>query len=206
MIARIKVKLDESSPIIWRRIELPLTATLRQLHEAIQAAMLFENYHLFEFRIPFEGGERRYSIPDPDDDLYGIKTYDARNLRIDTIADRGVKAFNYVYDFGDNWRHTIIIESVVPADAERDYPRFVEGERRGPPEDVGGVPGFDEFLEAMEKKRHPERQRLIEWYGQPFDPGDLGMEEVQQRFAKLARRRALGKAAGAKARGASRLE
>jgi hypothetical protein len=206
MIVRLKVELDDASPTIWRRIELPSTATLRQLHDAIQAAMLFEDYHLFEFRIAFEDDERRYAIPDPDDDLYGIRTYDARNLRIGAIPDRGVQTFKYVYDFGDNWRHTVTIESIDRADAKYEYPRFVEGERRAPPEDVGGVPGFEEFLEAMEQKRHPERKRMIDWYGKPFDASDLGLEEVRQRFAKLARRRALGKAAGLKARGASEVD
>jgi len=202
-IVRLKVELDFMSPIIWRRIELLLTATLRQLHEAIQAAMLFENYHLFEFRIEFDGEMRRYAIPDPDDNLYGIKTYDARNLRLGAIADRGVTTFSYVYDFGDDWRHTISIESIDAADPEREYPRYVEGERRAPPEDVGGIPGFEGFLEAMGRQRHPERKRLIEWYGQTFDPRDLGLEQVQERFSKLARRRAIGKAAAAKARGDS---
>ena len=199
-IVRLMVELDFMSPTIWRRIEVPLTATLRQMHDAIQAAMLFESYHLFEFRIEFDGEMRRYAVPDPDDDFYGVKTYDAKNVRLGALVDRGVKTFSYTYDFGDDWRHTITIESVAAADASVDYPRFVEGEHRAPPEDVVGLPGFEDFLDAMARPRHPERKRLIEWYGGLFDPNDLSLDEVQKRFSKLARRRDLGKAAAAKAK------
>src|SRR3546814_4785159 len=108
------------------------------------------------------------------------------------------RSFTYTYDFVDNWRHRIEIEDITPAIPGIDYPRFVDGERRTPPEDVGGTPGFEEFLEAMSKPRHPERKSMIEWYGRPFDPADISPDEISARMAKLAKRRAQGKAADRK--------
>ena len=141
-IACIKIVLDHVEPVIWRRVEVPLTTSLRSLHEVIQAVMLFENYHLFDFTI----------------------------------------------------------EAIGDADPGLDYPRFVDGAHRAPPEDVGGIPGFEEFVEAMAKPRHPERKRLIEWYGRVFDPEDIDLPTIKANIAKLARRRAIGKAAFAKSR------
>ncbi len=200
-IARIKITLDDVAPAIWRRIEVPLGTSLKGLHAAIQAAMLFQNYHLFEFRVTTGSEIRRYGIPDEDDLIYGNEVFDAANVRLAALVQRGVESFDYVYDFGDNWQHTVKIEAVDDADPAVEYPRFLIGERRAPPEDVGGAPGFERFVEAMARPRHRERKRLIEWYGCVFDPDDLDLAAVTKGFQKLARRRTVGKASAAKARG-----
>ena len=77
------------------------------------------------------------------------RIYKAASIRLKSVVDRGIEQFLYVYDFGDNWRHDLFIEEVRDGEPDVDYPVFVDGERRGPPEDVGGVTGFMEFLEAM---------------------------------------------------------
>lgn len=127
----------------------PLTTSLKGLHEVIQAAMLFENYHLFQFDV----GEKRYGIPDPEWE-YRSATIDAKNIKLGALIERGINKLAYTYDFGDNWQHSVTIEGVASADPTLDYPRFVDGSHRAPPEDVGGVPGFQEFLEAMTKPHH----------------------------------------------------
>ena len=198
-IARIRIQLDGSDPVVWRRVEVPLTTSLKGLHDIIQAVTLFEDYHLFQFDV----GDKRYGIPDPEwDDV--IKTLDAGKTRLGVLIDRGVSMFSYTYDFGDNWQHTIAIETVAAADPAIDYPRFIDGARRAPPEDVGGIPGFERFLEAMTKPRHRERKRLTEWYGGPFDPDDIEPSTIITRIAKLARRRARGRAPSAKSRQSTR--
>lgn len=191
-IARIRITLDDIKPAIWRRVELPVSNSLKTLHLAIQAVMLFENYHLFRFDI----GEASYGIRF-DDDYMDPPTRDAGNLRLTKLIERGVTAFTYTYDFGDDWRHSIVIEEVLPADPATDYPRFVDGARRAPPEDVGGLPGFEAFLDAMAKPRHPECKSVLQWYGRPFDPENISADEIHARMATLAKRRASGKAAHA---------
>lgn len=112
--ARLLITLDDIEPQIWRRVEVPLAMSLKGLHDVIQAVMLFEDYHLFEF----EADGRFYDVPDPAED-FGRKTYAAKNIRIRTLIDRGITTFAYTYDFGDNWRHTVVVESVEDADPRR---------------------------------------------------------------------------------------
>lgn len=193
-IARLRVTLDDTEPTIWRTVEVPLSASLKLLHEVIQAAMPFQDYHLFEFR----EGPVRYAIPDPE--WTGRETRSAKTTKLGALVDRGTSTFTYTYDFGDNWQHTVIVEEVGPADPEVAYPRFLDGARRAPPEDVGGTMGFEEFLEAVTKPRHPERKRMLEWYGGPFDPDVLDRETIETGMTKLARRRSIGQAAYAKSR------
>ena len=196
--ARIRIELDELAPVIWRRVEVPLSTSLKGLHEIIQAVMLFEDSHLFQFDV----GDTRYSIPDPEWDSVR-ETLDARNIKLGALVDRGVEAFSYTYDFGDNWQHTVTIEAITAADPTLTYPRFIDGARRAPPEDVGGLPGFEEFLIAMAKPSHPERKRLIRWYGRPFDPDDIDTPGITARLARLVRRDPVGSAGNAKNRGST---
>lgn len=194
-VARLRIALHDTEPAVWRIVEVPLTTTLRALHEVIQAAMPFQNYHLYEFRI----GEHRYGIPDPD---FGadLPIRDAKSIRLSRFLGEGVSSFAYVYDFGDNWQHTVTVEGVAESDPEVTYPHFVDGAGRAPPEDVGGTPGFDEFIKAVTRPRAREHKRMVEWYGGPFDPAKVNVAAITARLSKLARRRALGKAAGLKAR------
>lgn len=194
-IARLHIKLDHIEPVIWRRVEVPITTSLKGLHDVIQAVMLFKDYHLFEFN----AGGKRYAVPDPEWD-FGADTYAARNVRIGALVDRGITTFNYTYDFGDDWRHSITVEAVTDADPAVEYPRFLDGDRRAPPEDVGGLPGFEDFLIAMSKPRHAQHRKVVDWYGGRFEPNDIGVDTINERIAKLARRRALGKAGFAKSR------
>ncbi len=192
-IARIRIELLAVTPQIWRTIEVPSTVSLRGLHDAIQAVVPFDNRHLFLFEI----GDRRYGIPDRE---WGDDMRDAKNIRIGILIDRGVTELAYTYDFGDDWRFHLTIEEVSPLVEGTSYPRFVGGARRGPPEDVGGFPGFEEFLSAMGDPTHERHAELSRWYGRPFDPEEVDHPEITVRLAKLVRRREIGKASHAKNR------
>ena len=85
-IARIRITLEDLKPAIWRRVELPVTNSLKTLHLAIQACMLFENYHLFRFDI----GDAAYGIRFDDDDAFMIRTRDAAHMRINKLVERGI--------------------------------------------------------------------------------------------------------------------
>lgn len=197
-ILRLHVQLDDGKPAIWRRVEVPATASLKALHDLVQAAMPFEDRHLFEFRV--EG--KRYAIPDPEWDSPGDKTHSAKTARIGQFAERGLRELTYTYDFGDDWRFTIKVEVVEDADPTLEYPRFIDGMGRAPPEDVGGLPGFEMFLEALADPKHESHAELLEWHGGPFDPDDIRRDEILKCVQKLARRRTLGKAGFAKSRNA----
>lgn len=195
-IARIKIQLDDWKPPIWRRVEVPVTASLKALHDVIQAAMPFENYHLFEFR----ADGKRYAIPNLEWDSLRDRTYSAKTTRIGMLIDRSVSELAYTYDFGDDWRHTVKIEEVAVADPTIEYPRYIDGAGCAPPEDIGGIPGFEIFLEAVSDPTHEQHEELKRWHGRPFDPRHVPEDEILNGIEKLARRRALGKAGFAKSR------
>ena len=194
-IASVRISLAEIAPEIWRRVEVPLSLHLKGLHDVIQAVFGWQDYHLFEFRID----DKVYGIPDPLDD-YGRGTRQARSLRLATIVAKGITRFEYCYDFGDDWIHDVVIESVRIAEPMQHYPRFVDGARRAPPEDVGGPYGFERFLAAMRNRRHREHRNLVTWYGGPFDPDDIDLPNLQRRLAVIVDRRETGKTAYEKSR------
>jgi hypothetical protein len=192
-IARIRISLCDIEPEIWRRVDVPLEASLKMLHDIIQRAMGWMDYHLWEFEI----GDKRYGLPDrewPDDSLAA-----AKNIKLKALVDRGVRQFLYTYDMGDSWEHDITIETVQDGLTGVKYPRYVDGARRAPPEDVGGKPGFENFLEAIANPNDPEHQEATEWYigcyGNPFDPDTFDERYAKLGIADLAKRRAAGKTA-----------
>jgi hypothetical protein len=195
-VARLYISLDRIEPAIWRRVEVPLTLTLKGLHDVIQTLMGWQGYHLHEFRI----GDDRYGSPDPEFD-WGRKIRSDKSTRLGALIDKGVMSFAYVYDFGDNWEHTIKVEAVADADPAFEYPRFLAGERRGPPEDVGGLDGYLEFVKAATRPRHREHRQVLEWYGGPYDPNDIDVPRIVAGLDRMARKRTLGKAAYLKSQG-----
>ncbi len=194
-IARIRIRLNEIEPEIWRRIDVPLGLSLKGLHDAIQAAMGWLDYHLFEFRI----GDKLYGLPEPLEDG-DRKVLHAKLLKLETLVARDIRRFDYVYDFGDDWQLTVEIEQVVAGDPALKYPRYVDGARRAPPEDCGGPYGFADFVEALADKRHPRHRELRRWYGGPFDPESFDERSIRLRIGEIAKRRHAGKAAYARRR------
>ena len=189
-IARLRISLDDIEPVIWRRVEVPLTATLKALHDVIQAAFGWEGYHLHLFAV----GEERYGVPDPEgDSLRPI--HSEKGMRLAALIARGVERFDYTYDFGDDWRHEIAVEAVGVEEPGAEYPRLLAGARRVPPEDVGGVPGYEEFVRAVTRPRHREHKAMLTWHGGPYDPDDIGEAEIVAALGKQARRRTLGRVA-----------
>ena len=195
-IARLHIALADTDPSIWRRIDVPVDANLKMLHDVIQGAMGWLDYHLWDF----EAGDRRYGMIDPDwpDD----RLFAAKNTKLKTLLDRDVRQFLYTYDMGDNWEHIVTVEVVRDGEAGTKYPRYVEGEHRAPPEDCGGTPGFEAFLDAVTDPRHPEHRDATEWhqgcYGKAFDPDEIDERDAKLRIGAIAKRRAAGKAAQAR--------
>ncbi len=181
-VYQIKVTLDDSKPPIWRRLLLADTTTLGELHEILQIAMGWENYHLHMFIM----GEQIYG--DPEDDETGeIGTKSEKRVRLNQIVNREGFKFRYEYDFGDSWDHTLLVEKILPAEKGTHYPVCIAGKRACPPEDVGGVWGYDDFLQAIADPKHKMHDRYIESIGGEFDPEAFDMEEVNAALQNLTR-------------------
>lgn len=147
----VRISLNDSRPVIWRRLELRSDLLLIQVHTAIQEAFGWWNYHLHRFAIgadPFDRAAERFDCPEEviyEDDGFPLTT----EVRLDETIGHPGDVLHYVYDFGDNWDLTIELESVV--DGEPDLPaRIVAGERAAPPEDCGGLRTARELGEVLE--------------------------------------------------------
>lgn len=179
-IYQIKITLKDSRPPIWRRVLVRSDSTLAQLHRIIQAVMGWADYHLHQFIA--EG--KYYGVPDP---YYGdlMDMADERRVRLNQIV-RGEKfRFRYEYDFGDSWLHTLLVEKILPPELGQRYPVCVGGRRACPPEDVGGIWGYYEFLEAIQNPDHPEHEDYLEWIGGEFDPEEFNLDEVNAALRAL---------------------
>jgi hypothetical protein len=91
----------------------------------------------------------------------------------------------YLYDFGDSWQHTILLEQRLQPEQGQRYPVCVDGARAAPPEDSGGIWRYPEFCEAMTNPKHPEHADMREWYGKKFDPEAFSADAVNRRLAQL---------------------
>jgi hypothetical protein len=120
-------------------------------------------------------------VPDPDDDLYERKVIDERRVRLKEAVPRVGTHFGYLYDFGDSWRHDLQLEAIVLPDPEETYPCCLAGERRTPPEDVGGPSGYTDYLEAIADPGHQEHENVLLWRG-PFDPEAFSRAAVNQQL------------------------
>jgi hypothetical protein len=181
--------LRDIQPPIWRRIQVWEDTTLAQLHTVLQIVMGWEDYHLHDFVI----GRRLYSVPDPDDEMNERKVIDERRVPLGQVVPRVGTQFAYLYDFGDNWEHDLLLEGILLPEAATPYPKCIGGERRTPPEDVGGTGGYEDYLAALADPEHEEHESMLEWRG-PFDPETYSADQVNQGLQKKFRSRKLVKA------------
>ncbi|MDP2948722.1 MAG: plasmid pRiA4b ORF-3 family protein [Chloroflexota bacterium] len=173
LVYQVKVTLKGVRPPVWRRF-LVRDVTLHELHLVLQAAMGWENSHLYQFTI---GGDE-YSDPLPDLDMK-----DSTRIRLGQVFRSAGTRFTYVYDFGDSWEHEVRIEKSLAAEAGKRYPVCLAGRRACPPEDCGGVWGYEELLEAIRDPEHEQHQELLEWLGGPFDPEAFSVALVNKVLA-----------------------
>jgi len=170
-VYQLKATLVGTKPPVWRRLLVSETTTLASLHHVLQAAFGWWDCHLHEFEI----GGVRYGTDDGDG--WGPPPKDEHRARLRTVASERT-VLKYVYDFGDDWEHKVVVEKVLPAEAGVNYPVCTGGRRACPPEDCGGVWGYEEFLAAISDRDHPEHDTMLEWVGggfdaDAFDPTDL---------------------------------
>jgi hypothetical protein len=167
---QLRISLMEHTPTIWRRLLVPGEITLAKLHMVFQAAMGWEDYHLHYFEIDGQ----RYGIPDEEFEIEDID--DQTVVFVDVI--KAPMRFFYEYDFGDSWRHEVIIESIDLVSLMLKSAVCLDGQRACPPEDCGGTGGYENFLEAMADPEHDEHDDYVGWLGLPFDPELFSVAET----------------------------
>jgi hypothetical protein len=176
----LKIQLLDIEPAIWRRFMVPADITLDRLHDVIQIIMGWTDSHLHEFVI----GDKRYT-EDPESKEDGL--VGGRYRLGDLIKQKG-RTFRYRYDFGDGWEHELVLEQSRPINPGLGTePVCLEGERACPPEDVGGVPGYFEFCNALKDPKHKSHQMYKGWYGGDFDSERFDSESVNRELMKYIR-------------------
>jgi hypothetical protein len=168
-IYQLEIVLDYSKPRIWRRIQVPGSANLGWLHAVIQVAMGWTNSHLHQFEV----GEHTYSAPAfglDDEFMDGPKVRDEKRAILATVAPHEGDVLAYDYDFGDSWQHRVTVEKILPPDpAMAKTARCVDGARACPPEDCGGLPGYENLLVVLKNPKHREYESMLDWLGGRFD-------------------------------------
>jgi hypothetical protein len=176
LIYQLKVTLNHSKPPIWRRIQVRGDTTLARLHDILQVVMGWHDYHLHAFRV--DGVE--YGQPNPD-----LPMRSDKSVALSRIIPGEKFRFRYEYDFGDSWEHVLVVEKLLSPEPGVDYPRCIAGKRACPPEDVGGIWSYPEFLAAIQDPLHPQHAEQLEWIGGSFDPEAFDLERVNRRLAGM---------------------
>jgi hypothetical protein len=169
MALQLRVSLLELEPAIWRRLLVPGESKLSRLHAILQVAMGWEDHHLHGFEI----AGRRFEPPDEEDDG-DEEAVDEDTVVLSEVVEAGSR-FHYEYDFGDGWNHEIVVESVEVVPQALKHAVCLAGARACPPEDCGGVPGYEEFLQAIGDPGHPEHREYLDWVGGTFDAEAFGL-------------------------------
>jgi hypothetical protein len=157
--------------------------TLKVLHDIVQIAMGWFDYHLWEFTI---GGET-YGLP-MDEDWGTAPRVDATKVRLRDVLQPRKTRIDYLYDMGDSWEHRLIVTNIRPGEADVSYPRYVGGEWACPPEDCGGIPGFYDALAALADPAHPDHAEKSEWLD-GYDPAEIDELPLKIAMGRIANRR-----------------
>jgi len=160
-IYQLKVGLRGAKPPIWRRLEVPADLSLARLHGVVQIAFGWQDGHMHVFETPF--GD--FGAADAE---LGYRA--ERPVSLEQVAPAVNSRIRYVYDFGDDWQHDILVEKVVDRDPTARYPRCTGGRRAAPPDDCGGIWGYADLVEVLGDPEHPDHQERLEWLG--LDDGD----------------------------------
>ncbi len=184
-IYQIKVVLQDIKPPVWRRLLIPSNATFWELHIAIQDSFGWEDYHLHQFFVgsAWDRNATHIAIPNPEDDWgEGEESLDEATTKLEEFLSEDQPKLTYVYDFGDNWEHKIILEKVLPFSSQEVFPQVVAGKRACPWEDSGGTGGYEHKIEILKNKKHPDHLEIADWVGvddfseldlESFEPEDV---------------------------------
>jgi hypothetical protein len=179
-VYQLRIALRDARPPIWRRVLVPGNWSLGALHYVIQVAMGWTNSHLHQFVI----GDDYISLYP----IEGITTRNASKVALAEVALNPKAKFAYDYDFGDNWQHDIAVEKIIlPSDGAH-YPVCVDGKRACPPDDCGGVFGYENLLAIIADPKHDEHEDMVAWLEEMrpgFDPNVFDVDEVNCRLKKI---------------------
>jgi len=181
-VYQLKLAMKGIVPQIWRRIQVPENYTFLDLHNAIQAAMNWEDYHLHEFEmknpkngVPVKIGAEDEGYEHFSDKLLLLPEEKVKLSKLFTLENKDAL---YTYDFGDDWQVKIRLEKILPRKEGVKYPVCTAGKRSAVPEDIGGIWGYENLLEILKDPEHEEYEDTLEWLDEEFDPEYFDPKDV----------------------------
>lgn len=174
-VYQLYIQLNDITPPIWRRILTPSNVRLDDLHRILQTIIGWTNSHLHLF-------EADSTIFAPLE--FEIEAKDSRIVKLEDILKKEGSAIRYEYDFGDGWVHTLTLEKIVQFDGELFITQCIGGGRSGPPEDCGGVFGYQQMLEVLRNPQHEDYWGLKEWLGRSYHPEKFDLNKVNKQLQK----------------------
>ena len=177
---QIKITLIGSKPPIWRTVLVPGDIKLDALHIVIQVAMGWTDSHLHQFI----ANKQFYGMLDDDLDM---DVEDETKYKLSQLLTKEKDSLVYEYDFGDSWEHKILLEKILPFDANIALPVCLKGKRACPPEDCGGVWGYEELINTLSDPKNPDYEEMMEWLDGEFDPEAFDLEEVNEDLDEYCR-------------------
>lgn len=180
----LKLHIELIYTEVWREILIESDRTFHELHEVLQIIFEWKNYHLREFTI-----SRDKSIgPDKREEIIPGRTgLDEKDTELSEFLQSEGDSIDYMYDFGDGWKHTIEVKEILAKDEIDKYdtfPAVIDGEKKAPPEDCGGPPGYERVLEAFNNPNNIEHEELLDWLEDDFDPEEFDKESMNEALAK----------------------
>jgi hypothetical protein len=182
-ICTVRIELLNTDPLIWREVEVPTSITLGVLNNIIQITMGWLDQHLWEFTI-----DKKSYGPSMDEDWGTAPPTDASKVRLRDVLKPRTTNIDYIYDFGDSWRHKIIVTKIRAGLPDVSYPNYVGGEWGCPPENCGGIPGYYNMLAALADPEHPDHAEVTE-YLEDWDPKDIDEFRLRIALSRIANRR-----------------
>jgi hypothetical protein len=176
-IYQIKISLIGVKSPIWRTVLVPSNLGLNEFHDVIQLAMGWTDSHLHQFI----ANKVFYGISDGE---FGMEIEDESQYKLSQLLKKEKDTLIYEYDFGDGWEHKILLEKILPFDSKTAWPVCIKGKRACPPEDCGGIWGYEELLETISDPKHPEYESMLEWLGGEFDPEEFDLEQINEDLAE----------------------
>lgn len=173
----LRIELLHVEPTVWRRFVLRSEAKLRLFNRMLETVMGWEGYHLHMFEV----AGLRFGQPDE----FGSDIIDERHLTLEQLLPRVGSQLQWSYDFGDGWEHVVVVEAIEAPSPDVRYPMCTGGERACPPEDCGGVWGYEELRAALADPAHAEHEHLRDWAGADFDPDTFDQMAVTARLRRV---------------------
>lgn len=189
----VKITLAGSEPKIWRRVEMHSGLTLHDLHHVIQCVFMWDDSHLYHFLAPPGGKLTRSAMRDatryhvlPPDPVFGEdykNDVPADESLVGQVINRNQKQILYEYDFGDSWEHLVRVEKRTPGGDPDHVPVCLAGENAAPSEDMGGIGGYYQWLDALRDETDEMHPEAVGWLGEDFDPARFDLSIANRRLA-----------------------